>query len=546
MKIVSSLLHISIKVDSITNKKEVFYKCLVFDQNRNDNKLLNKTRVLLFILKNRMVRTLLTASSPLSESTDFFNITRFRILFILLKRRKIVSKYVLSKYSLEFLSFPDYKSLRKLRVSYQQSVLYIKSFQSSQKFLVEKQYSSRFQFKVYNSTGPYYPKLESFLQWNSTIFREFIYAHNLQDSIREIMRLKYPLIYLDFFRYQSSEFKTCSYSEWKLDDVYERFGLDTYETIFDVQIWHQRFIYSKDSFIDFDITASPRQKFVAGISSFINPGVYPNNYFPVELPLGRQVDLKEGIFLCGRADENWYHFLLDTLPRLLFFDSIPQEVPLLIRSDIPSTSKELLKRITSRRVVEIEPEEVLQVKKLYFRPGRSSVFDSRQPELFERVDYPSKIFKILRSKILAAFELELPPKYLNVMALHRTSTFRNVVNQRTIYNALHKLGIPIHSLSEDFFKNQVEFFFGSKLVITPGGAVLANILFMTPKSTVVVLHSSRSAKLGLWSKLAEACDLEFLDVRGFSTYHGFNHQRRLHSSFYVSPRKLRRILLREI
>jgi hypothetical protein len=78
-------------------------------------------------------------------------------------------------------------------------------------------------------------------------------------------------------------------------------------------------------------------------------------------------------------------------------------------------------------------------------------------------------------------------------------------------------------------------------VVAPGGAALANIIFM-PGSVVVVLRSRRNSDLGLWVKLAKAVGVNCIEVTGMPTYFGPGKLRRMHSDFYISSRKLRKVL----
>ena len=71
---------------------------------------------------------------------------------------------------------------------------------------------------------------------------------------------------------------------------------------------------------------------------------------------------------------------------------------------------------------------------------------------------------------------------------------------------------------------------------------MANIIFMPEGSTVVVLRSWRNSDLGLWVKLADAMNVNCIEVTGVPTYFGPGKLRRMHSDFYISPRKLRKVL----
>jgi hypothetical protein len=92
----------------------------------------------------------------------------------------------------------------------------------------------------------------------------------------------------------------------------------------------------------------------------------------------------------------------------------------------------------------------------------------------------------------------------------------------------------------------VKVFHDAKFVVASGGAVLANIIFMKPGTKVLVLRSWRGKKIKLWEDLSKSVNLKYFEVKGFPTYWGFSFLRSLHSDYYISPKKLRRILSKEI
>ena len=213
-------------------------------------------------------------------------------------------------------------------------------------------------------------------------------------------------------------------------------------------------------------------------------------------------------------DENWYHFLIDTLPRLSFFEGVSMDVPLLIRADIPNTTKEFLARITKRKIVELAPSTRVKVAKLYVCPGRSSVFDSKPPKHESWIKFSPEVLIQMRDRIMDGLSNSTSPFILSSVLLSRKSSTRNLLNYKSIEKLAFKLHVPVYELDEDFFRNQVHIFAGAKHVISPGGAVLANIIFMKPGSKVTVLRSYGNNKLNIWQQLAEISQVEFSEVRG--------------------------------
>jgi capsular polysaccharide biosynthesis protein len=268
--------------------------------------------------------------------------------------------------------------------------------------------------------------------------------------------------------------------------------------------------------------------------------------YEIVAPSNSPLKIENAIYLMGRVDENWYHFLLDTAPRMLFLENVPMSVPVLIRSDIPQTSKDFLKILTSREVIEIDPADLVEVEMLYVLPGKSTVFDSRPPKGLNHAEFSPVVLSLFRNKVLENLQINANQNSKQRISFSRKSVTRNVINWGKIRQELDSFSINYVPLDLKFFRSQVQVFSNSNFVVSPGGAILANIIFMNPGSKVVALKSFRGQRVDLWGKLSDSLDLKYIAVNGIPTYWGFLYLRKLHSNYYISPRKLRRILSREI
>jgi capsular polysaccharide biosynthesis protein len=188
----------------------------------------------------------------------------------------------------------------------------------------------------------------------------------------------------------------------------------------------------------------------------------------------------------------------------------------------------------------------MKVAKLYVCPGRSTVYDIKPPKHVNWVEFSPLVFSKLKVKIIGALADESSPSILGPILLSRKSSKRNLLNAKSVEKIISESHVPIYELDEDFFRDQIKIFANTKHVISPGGAVLANIIFMKPGSKITVLRSYGYSKLNIWKQLAEITKVEYSEVRGIPSYWGFNFLRRLHSNFYISPKKLRRIFSEEI
>jgi hypothetical protein len=309
-----------------------------------------------------------------------------------------------------------------------------------------------------------------------------------------------------------------------------------------VEIWHQRFIMTKDNWLLIDETCSPQLDFVAGHWPYLRQTNPVSNNLELKKPhLSSSIEIAEAIFLMGRCDENWYHLLLDTLPRYLFFKSINPEIPVLIRADLPKTSLNLLRQLIPRKIILVSPHEKISVGLLHYMAGRSTVFDSKPESDQEQVQFSPKILAELKTWILDNLSKDETLIFPSKIYIERNAKYRNVINEKRVKMMVAAMGFEVTNCTDDFYLNQAHYFTNANHVVAPGGAVLANILFMNEGSRVTVIRSSRNSELELWQKLASACGVDLEEIIGIPSYYGTKTLARMHSNYFLPIRRLKSI-----
>lgn len=544
-KLAEEISNIAVKQSVTTHV--VSYRFLVFNHDGYNLDVWAQIRVLIRILRYRgQLRTLLLIANPFSKSEDFYELSRFRLFLILAKNFRLVKRNLLTKLTLEYLDYKTYTSINSYPQTQLGNKFTISKFQHLKLFTLDKNYTEPHKMKLLNTESGNHSIIDQFIVWNSYLFIKLIREYNLEVKVFEFLNKKYRLILEDLVKFRVVNVENLEMFDSSLDQIYAEKGQNYSILISNVEIWHQRFLVSKNTVLNLDVTASPNLDFVAGIWQFIWKVKNRESRYEIVAPVGDAIHLDEAIYLVGRVDENWYHFLLDTAPRLLFFDLIPISVPILIRKDIPESSKSFLRLITAREIVEVDSDDFVRVSKLHILPGRSTVFDSNPPKELKQVQFSPIILNLFRDKVLEILKLDSEAGFDKKIFFARRSVTRNVVNWEKNRQVMLDNSFMEVPFDTDFFSNQVKIFNSSTVVVSPGGAVLANIIFMKPESRVIALTSFRNRKIQLWRELSDCFGLNYTEIMGYPTYWGFNQLRKLHSSFYISPKKLRRMLSREI
>jgi len=545
---ISQLIKDSINASSIKRDKNIQYKKLLLSKISKNLTFFDSVRILSYILSIRgLTRTLLILIQPFPGTNEYTTTSRFSILSKIVIHPKIFKSQFLGRLSLEFKTFEEYSLYAKFPSTELLNENVIALYSDSMNLVFEKPIYKKY---VFNSNEYWSDNIglfvDVFVRWNSKFFIIFVLRNHLYDFVEEFVHHRYLALSDEFKRTAHLQFEDHSLSNMKLDDLYLKKGFNAYEEILDAEILHQKFIKVGENILNLESTSSVKQKFVAGLWAYTNRIYRDQDLSALILPNNNSNSISEGIYLIGRCDENWYHFLLDTLPRLLFFESISMDVPLLIRSDIPRTTKEFIYKITNRKIIELEPNTRIKVAKLYVCPGRSTVYDVKPPRHENWVEFSPIVLSKLRERIMDCLADESSPNILGTILISRKSSKRNLLNAESIEKVISESHVPIYKLDQDFFRDQIKIFANTKHVISPGGAVLANVIFMRPGSKVTVLRSYGYSKLNIWKQLAEISKVEYSELRGIPSYWGFNFLRRLHSNFYISPRKLRRIMSEDI
>ena len=262
------------------------------------------------------------------------------------------------------------------------------------------------------------------------------------------------------------------------------------------------------------------------------------------IPPGKTVNIESGFLLTKRCDENWYHFLLDLLPQVVFLKSIPSRTKIIVRDDLPETAKAILKFLQLNTIF-ISANSKVFVKTLHYIPHRSSIFDSPvRIGNHPRVLFSEKSILKLRDR-LKNFESE------NTKAggrgnffVVREGKYRNCVNLNDVKQVLMIQGFRKFRSDKKYLKNQFKLFRTSDTIVLSGGAMAANMIFMKENTSVLVLGSWRSASLRLWSNLGLILGVKVLEVKGIPTNFSLNYSRRLHSNYFVPKAMLRYYLKR--
>ena len=245
-----------------------------------------------------------------------------------------------------------------------------------------------------------------------------------------------------------------------------------------------------------------------------------NNAIKVTIrPKSRQI-ISAGIHIMGEGDTNYFHFIVEILPRFLMAASLRDcmNCPLLITAGLHENMLAALAIVndTGRDVIELEPDVPYHVKNLIYPSDTASILNiygrlAKKEEGTLSVDWLRRV----RAPILASVQSSIPSRRRRRLYVRRGKKIRALLNEFEIEEMLVKLGFEILALEELSFRVQVILFAEAEMIVMPTGAAVTNVLWCEPGVNVLILTSDHPAiQHSIWQLLCEVSESELVIVRG--------------------------------
>ena len=479
-----------------------------------------------------------------AEYNISYQINRYHLIKKLIKDRRLVKDFIQT--SIRFENIPNYssKNYNHLRLWNYVNLDATLNCNLSRTTILWREYATEKLYRRRFGSLRSRSLLENLFLWNMKYAVNLIHDFNLVNEIQNELDRFSPVL---TEMLQNKKVLSIKYIDGFAQTYDERLSnkcdKENIPVINNAELWHQRFIVKDDVLYFYDAATSLELPFVAGHWQYLEQKSRQNDVAILEAPSTDIRFVEVGILLSGRADENWFHFLQDSLPRLCFLDDLSADIPLVVRNNIPETSIAFLRSITDRTLILVSPHETLHIGTLYFLPARSTVLDSLAKEVsLARVAFSPVVLENLRNRIAGKRSNSTSSVTGPEILFDRRTKYRTVLNMRAIQKLATWFGFQALIPDDSFYAIQDTVFRNARTVMAPGGALFANILFMQKGSNVVCLHSWRGKDLSLWRKLCETMGVNYYEVNGIPTYFGPNKLQREHSNFYIPKRRLSKIL----
>ena len=210
--------------------------------------------------------------------------------------------------------------------------------------------------------------------------------------------------------------------------------------------------------------------------------------------------IERGVLLAGRASENYYHWLLEFLPRLALLEDSGkyEDWPLLIDAGLHPNLKEALARVcgADRTLVELKRGVRYGVKRLAApSPLAWMPVDLKPGSVLQPGDvvFSKRAVQFLRER-LGAQALKVAPKQTRRLFLARPDApYRRLINEAEIQAVFVRHGFEIVRPERMSVQEQIETFASAEVIAGATGAGFTNIVFAPPETTILVLYYPQTA-----------------------------------------------------
>ncbi|HUE98854.1 MAG TPA: glycosyltransferase 61 family protein [Anaerolineales bacterium] len=229
--------------------------------------------------------------------------------------------------------------------------------------------------------------------------------------------------------------------------------------------------------------------------------------------------IEEGIFISCAHDDNYFHWLVECLPKILLVDSLEQfkDIPLLIPDGLHPNLMIALERLNVNKhpLIYMKPGTPYHVERLVFPSSLSRILDRYEgrPVFNQDIVLSHKWVRKVTECLKGDADYSKQP-WRNIYLARRQGR-RALGNRDEVELMLLKQGFEIVEIEGASLDFQIELFSQAALVVAPTGAALTNMLFCQPGTEVVILMSNHEVtNFYFWTNLGAINNLDITTIVG--------------------------------
>lgn len=210
-----------------------------------------------------------------------------------------------------------------------------------------------------------------------------------------------------------------------------------------------------------------------------------------------------GIAMFGYGSKAYGHWFADFIPRLRFYENLPnfKELPILVDDGMPDTHYEFLSMMVPNKIIRLKKDVIYRINQLYYTPADTffpvGLVEGHPIPTYQQSGNSVGGLGYIKSKLPFLRGEEL--RKGNKIYLSRSkNTWRKVVNEYEIVNLLRDEGFQIINIENLTFAEQVNLMQGADVVVAPCGSALNNVVFCDTGVKIFALGQSNLFNWGTY------------------------------------------------
>jgi capsular polysaccharide biosynthesis protein len=216
--------------------------------------------------------------------------------------------------------------------------------------------------------------------------------------------------------------------------------------------------------------------------------------------LPKPILINKAAALIDKQSNCYFHWLFDVLPRLFILldnghDKIEKYLFYKLEYRFQLETLDLL-GISLDKIIQTDKNSLFKVAELIVPslPGTSGVV-------------PLESCRILREKMLDK-NIVKDVNYQKIYISRSKAGARRIINEKEFMATLEKLGFKCLNLEDYKLTDQIKIFYSAKIVISPHGSGLSNLVFCEPKTKAIEIFSDTFLN-DCYRNLSNHCDLDY-------------------------------------
>ncbi|WP_419828608.1 glycosyltransferase family 61 protein [Methylobacterium sp.] len=272
----------------------------------------------------------------------------------------------------------------------------------------------------------------------------------------------------------------------------------------------------------------------------IMTAVYGAGRALVEEPAETQT-LDAGLMMFGLQSKNYGHWLLEFVPRMLWFNdpACPSSFPICIDDHMPETHRQIVELLDERnRPILDLPAQAVRFKELGVAPVPTFFpFDARPDVPVYDSVWPKDVLSAMRRAVLDKLEargVDLRSTGRRIVLSRKGFVQRQLVNESEIIDVLARRGFEVVYPEKLSFVEQIALYHAADVIVGSASSALTNCIFCNDNARVVALiHENRSFNFRGYTSMIESSGAKVLFIRGSTVPSDNAHP--FHVNYTVTP-----------